>query len=165
MAISGALKLIQTMNTSSTTSHRDTDKREFTDRRQCPTPILSRYTFYGGRRKTVRRNQDKSSSIYVDLYSTRLLVAVLSLLLLSCLDAFLTLELIHKGRVVEANPLMAFFLEYGTMPFTIIKFTITAFCLIILCLFKNVKITRLSLPLAIKMYLLVVIYELYLFII
>lgn len=139
--------------------------RGFQDRRKCPTPMISRFTFYGGRRKTVRRTEDKKEHIYVDLYSTRLLVAVLSLLLLSSLDAFLTLALIDKGHAVEANPLMAMLLDYGTTPFAVIKFTITAFALIILCVFKNVKITRVCLPCAIKMYVCVVLYELYLFMI
>lgn len=135
------------------------------DRRKGPTPIISRYTFYGGRRKSVRREVEKKTFIYVDLYSTRLLIAVMSLLLLSCLDAYLTLELIGRGHVVEANPIMAFFLDYGPTPFTVVKFVITAVCLIILCLFKNVRVTRICLPFAIKMYLLVIAYEFYLFMI
>jgi hypothetical protein len=124
---------------------------------------MSRYTLYGGKRKTVRRGEDRKAHIYVDLYSTRLLVAVLSLLILSCLDAYLTLALIDKGTVVEANPFMAYILNFGTTPFTVIKFVITAFSLTVLCVFKNVKITRLCLPVAIKMYICVVAYELYLF--
>jgi len=135
------------------------------DRRKCPTPIVSRYTFHGGRRKTVRRESEKKIYIYVDLYSTRLLIAAITLLLLSCLDAYFTIELIGKGHVIEANPVMAFFLDYGTKPFTVVKFVTTAFCLTILCLFKNVKITRICLPLAIKMYVLVIAYEFYLFMI
>lgn len=141
------------------------NSRLILDRRKCPTPIISRYTFYGGRRKSIRRKRDKKTIIYVDLYSTRLMMAVLSLLLLSCLDAYLTLELIAKGHVVEANPIMAFFLDYGTTPFTVVKFVITACCLIILCLFKNVKITRICLPFALKMYMIVIAYEFYLFMI
>lgn len=134
-----------------------------TDRRKCPTPIISRYTFFGGRRKTIRRGGDKKSHIYVDLYSVRLLIAVVSLMLLSWVDAFLTLELIDKGTAVEANPVMAYVLKYGTTPFTMIKFSITACCLVVLCLLKNVKMARIFLPCAIKFYLVVVIYELYLF--
>ncbi len=148
-----------------TDNYSQTGKRTISDRRSRPTPIISRYTLYGGHRKTVRRDEDKKDHIHVDLYSTRLLIAVTTLLLLSCLDAFLTLELISKGHAVEANPIMAYFLDYGTTPFAVVKFIITVFCLTILCLFKNVKITRLSLPFAIKMYLIVVIYEFYLFMI
>lgn len=151
------------MNTNTNMLTGGENSRLILDRRKCPTPIISKYTFYGGRRKSVRREREKKVFIYVDLYSTRLLIAVMSVLLLSCLDAYLTLELIGKGHVVEANPIMAFFLNYGTTPFTVVKFTITAFCLIILCLFKNVKVTRICLPFAIKMYILVIAYEFYLF--
>lgn len=133
------------------------------DRRRCPTPIFSRYTVWDGKRKTIRREAEKKKHLFVDLYSTRLLIAVLALLCLSCLDAFMTLSLIETGNVVEANPLMAFFLDYGIMPFTIGKFMITASALTVMVVFKNVRITRYSLPIAIKIYIGIVIYEIYLF--
>jgi hypothetical protein len=135
------------------------------DRRKCPTPIISRYTFRDGKRKTIRREADKKTNIFVDVYSTRLLIAILSLLILSCLDAFLTLSLIEKGSVVEANPVMAFFLDIGIFHFSLIKFIITAVSLIVLCIFKNVNITRIGLPVALKIYLAVIVYELYLYMI
>ncbi len=111
---------------------------------------------------TVRRTEDKKSHLFVDLYSTRLLAAVILLLLLSSLDAYLTLSLIYKGRVIEANPIMAYFLDYGILPFTFVKITITSTALIVLCLFKNVNLTRISVPLTIKIYLAVIAYECYL---
>ncbi len=153
------------MHTEMNNTDEEKDKRILSDRRACPTPIISRYTFFGGQRKAIRREEDKKKYLFVDLYSTRLLIVVISLLILSCLDAYLTLTLIEKGRVVEANPLMAFFLDYGILPFTIIKFVITALSLTILCLLKNVYTTRICLPIAIKIYLLVIAYELYLFVI
>jgi len=140
-------------------------KRTLKDRRRCPTPILSRYTCWGGRRKIIRRVSEKKSSLFVDIYSTRLLIAVLSLLSLSCLDAFMTLSLIEKGSVVEANPVMSFFLDFGVFHFSLAKFVVTAIALLILCLFKNVNITRIALPVAIKIYLAVIIYEIYLYMI
>ncbi len=139
------------------------DIRNLTDRRRCPTPIFSRFTVWDGKRKTIRRETEKKKHLFVDLYSTRLLIAVLALLCLSCLDAFMTISLIERGNVVEANPLMAFFLDYGILPFTISKFIITASALTVLVLFKNVKITRYTLPVAIKIYIAIVIYEFYLF--
>ncbi len=139
------------------------DSRDASDRRKCPTPIISRYTVIGGKRHTIRRDEDKKKHLFVDLYSTRLLVVVMLLLGLSCLDAFLTLELIDKGKVVEANPIMAYFLSYGIVPFTVIKFVITASALIVLCVFKNVNITRVGVPLALKIYMAVIAYEIYLF--
>jgi len=137
--------------------------RHLKDRRKHPTPIFSKHTFSGGRRKTVRRTKDKKRHFFVDLYSTRLLIAVVTLMVLSCLDAYLTLVLIGKGKVVEANPVMAYFLDLGILPFTAIKFTITALSLIILCLFKNIRTTRISLPFAIKIYIIIIAYEIYLF--
>ncbi len=139
------------------------NSRTISDRRQCPTPIISRYTFIGGKRKNIRRNENKKNHLFVDLYSTRLLIAVMALLCLSCIDAYMTLELIDKGKVVEANPVMAYFLNFGILPFTTVKFVITAFSLIILCLLKNVNITRICLPLAFKIYIVIIAYEVYLF--
>ena len=141
------------------------DLREISDRRRCPTPILSRYTLWGGRRKKPRRRGDKKNHLFVDLYSTRLLVAVLFLLSLSCVDAFLTLELINKGVVYEVNPIMAFFLDKGAFQFSLVKFVITSLSLIVICLLKNVNITRICLPIIIKIYLIVVVYELYLYVV
>ena len=138
----------------------DTGRKNLSDRRKCSTPVVSRYTLFGGRRKTIRREKDRKKHLFVDLYSTRLLIAVLLLLCLSCADAYLTLTLIDKGIVSEANPFMAFFLTYGSLYFVVTKFVITAFSLTVLCLFKNVRITRICLPCAITVYILIIIYEL-----
>lgn len=138
-------------------------ERGSSDRRELPTPVISKYSFIGGKRKHIRRAENRKEHLFVDLYSTRLLIAVIGLLCLSCLDAYLTLELISKGKVVEANPVMAYFLNMGVMPFTTIKFSLTALSAVIMCLLKNVSITRISLPFAIKIYLLIIAYEFYLF--
>lgn len=163
MTLRDKLQLIFGINTGGAIFVEEGCNRIANDRRRCPTPIISRYTFCRGKRKVVRRDGDRKEHIYVDLYSARLLVAVGLLLFLSCLDAYLTLELIGNGRVIEANPIMAFFLRYGPAQFNIIKFIITACCLIVLCLFKNVRVTRICLPVAIKIYLIIVGYEFYLF--
>jgi len=141
------------------------DLRTFSDRRKGPTPIISRYTFFGGRRKKARRKEDKKNYIFVDLYSTRLMIAILFLLSLSCIDAFLTLELIKRGVVHEVNPIMAFFLGYGDFQFSLMKFALESLSLIVLCLFKNVNITRICLPVMMQIYLIVVSYEIYLYIV
>jgi hypothetical protein len=141
------------------------DSKKRTDRRKTPTPIFSKYTFYGGRRKIIRRSDDKRKHLFVDLYSTRLFVAVLALLLLSGFDACLTLSLISRGHVYEANPFMAYFLDHGIFHFTVVKLIITITAICILCLLKNVRLTRIGLPIAIKIYILIVAYEFYLFLI
>lgn len=137
--------------------------RNHPDRRHRPTPLFSRYTMWGGRRKTVRRTHEKRSHLFVDLYSARLLFLVATIIILSCIDAYLTLLLIEKGKVVEANPIMATLLSYGIFHFVFVKYVITAVALLMLCLLKNARITRISLPLALKLYICVIIYEVYLY--
>ena len=61
------------------------DKRSFTDRRKRPTPFVSRYTFWGGRRKLIRREEDKRKHNFVDLYSPSLLIILLVVLILTSL--------------------------------------------------------------------------------
>jgi hypothetical protein len=139
------------------------NNRVCADRRRDPTPIFSRYTFWGGNRKTIRRGADEKKHLFVDIYSARLFIAVLSLICLSCLDGFLTLLLIEEGSVIEANPIMAYFLGYGAIPFTLFKFNITALALTVMVLFKNVRITKYCLPLIISVYIAIIIYELYLY--
>jgi hypothetical protein len=139
------------------------DSRNQSDRRSGPTPIFSRFTVYGGQRKVIRRGYDKGEHLFVDLYSTRLFIAVLTLLLLSVFDAYMTLTLIERGSVYEANPFMAYFLDHGILHFTAAKLIITIGAICLLCLFKNVRLTRIGLPIAIKIYILIVAYEFYLF--
>ncbi len=141
------------------------DSRNQSDRRNSPTPIFSRFAIYGGQRKIIRRGYDKGEHLFVDLYSTRLFIAVLALLLLSVFDAYMTLTLIDRGNVYEANPFMAYFLDHGIFHFTAVKLIITIVAICILCLFKNVRLTRIGLPVAIKIYILIVAYEFYLFLI
>ena len=61
------------------------DKRSITDRRKRPTPSLSRYTFFGGRRKIIRRQENKRKHNFVDLYSPSLLITLLVVLILTSL--------------------------------------------------------------------------------
>ena len=136
------------------------DKRGRTDRRVKPTPLLSRYTLTGGRRKTVRRNDDRRRHIFVDLYDTRLFIAIFILLILNVLDGFLTLLLVRENIIVEANPIMAFCLDYGHVPFFFVKYLLMAVSLLIFCISKGFKLSRISLVCSIMLYTSVLIYEL-----
>ncbi|MEW6214764.1 MAG: DUF5658 family protein [Nitrospirota bacterium] len=137
-----------------------TDRRIVSDRRKRSTPFISRHTFIGGRRKTVRRKADKKKYIFVDLYSTYLLIILLFLIVLNLCDGYFTLILIKENTVIEANPVMAFYLEYGNVSFVMLKFLINIVSLFIFCLCKNFSIARVSLVFAIIIYLSIVIYEL-----
>jgi hypothetical protein len=136
------------------------DKADRTDRRVKPTPFLSRYTLTGGRRKGVRRNDDMRKHIFVDLYDTRLFIAIFVLLILNVLDGFLTLLLVRENIIVEANPVMAFCLDYGHVPFFWVKYLLMAVSLLIFCIFRGFRLSRISLVCSIMLYASVLIYQL-----
>jgi hypothetical protein len=137
-----------------------TDRRIFPDRRKRPTPFISRYTFIGGQRRAVRRKKDLKKDYFVDVYSTKLFVAVLSLLILSLFDSCFTLTLIKENIAIEANPIMASYLNFGDISFLIGKFIITTVSVIILCICKNFPFTKVFLVSAIIIYMAIVMYEL-----
>jgi len=136
------------------------DKRTSPDRRKQPTAFAGRYTFISGRRRTIRREGDKKKHIFVDWYSSRLLITLLSLLILSLLDAYFTLLLIKDHGVTEANPVMAFYLELGEISFIMEKFLFTAVSIFIFCVYNNFLVTRVSLASSIAVYSGVILYEL-----
>jgi hypothetical protein len=74
----------------------DKDKRFHFDRRRRTTPLISRYTFTGGRRRTVRRITDRGRHLLVDFYSPRLMVALLAVLLFNYIDSYMTLTLLQN---------------------------------------------------------------------
>jgi hypothetical protein len=139
-----------------------TDKRNYFDRRKRPTSLLTKYAFLCGKRCGVRRTTDKKKHMFVDLYSPLLFIIILSILLFSFVDIYLTLSLIDKGIIAEANPSMAFHLEKGTLPFIINKFFITSASLIILCMCKEHYIARFGMSFAIIVYLSVITYQFFL---
>ena len=138
-----------------------TDNRIAPDRRKWPTPLISRYSFFGGQRRTVRRESDKERHIFVDQYSTRLFIMILLLLFLNMADAYFSLTLIRDNIAFEANPIMAFFLGYDNLSFFVVKFFITAASLFVFCLCKNIYITRVFLVVAVIIYISIVFYELH----
>jgi len=139
----------------------ETVRRVLSDRRKRPTPLMSRYSFLSGRRKTIRRERDKEKHIFVDLYySNRLLITILVFLTLNLIDSYFTLTLIEENIAAEINPIMNFFLGYGITPFIVAKFFITSVPLIILCLCKNCSLTKILLVFALLFYLLIIFHEL-----
>ncbi len=142
------------------TSEEKTDNRIIRDRRKYPTPLISRYSFYGGQRKMSRRETDRKQHIFVDQYSTSLFIILLLLLILSLFDGFFTFILIKHNIVFEANPIMAFFLGYDHVSFFAVKFLITGVSVLIFCLCKNNYVTKIFLGVAVIIYLSIVLYEL-----
>ena len=73
------------------------------DRRQAPTSRLSKYSFVGGRRRDVRREEEREGS-FVDVYSFRLWCLLLWVALMNIGDSYFTLVHLQAGGI-ELNPL------------------------------------------------------------
>lgn len=135
-------------------------RRKVPDRRRHATPFISRYTFWGGRRKYTRRGIDRKSHLFVDVYSARIWILLLSLISLSTVDAHFTLLLTHERLAVELNPVMAYYLGKGSSKFLLGKLFLTIVSIIVFCICKNIILARIGVVIAVLAYLGVVIYEL-----
>ena len=102
-----------------------------------------KYFLVNGRRETARREEDTTRLFFFDRYNHRMFAAITAILMLSIFDAVLTLILIERGAS-ELNPVMAYFLEYGPLPFIIAKYLLTSFGVVILLIFKNVFIKKIN---------------------
>ncbi len=116
------------------------EKRSGKDRRSQQFPKL-KYLLFSGRRAKARRREDLHHTFYFDRYSSSLFAAIVAILLLSVLDALLTLHLIGKGST-ELNPVMSYFLKFGPFVFMGAKYFLTCFGVLILLLFRNVLLKR-----------------------
>ncbi|MBI4687678.1 MAG: hypothetical protein HY756_07830 [Nitrospirae bacterium] len=140
----------------------NTEKRGSTDRRKGLSPF-NKYLFFGGRRNRIRRELDKKKHfVLLDYYSPRLFVLLIAILLCSYADAFLTLILNEKKVIAEANPIMAFHLDRGILPFVVNKFFLTAVPVVILCLLHKNPIARTGLKFIAIAYAFIITYQLYL---
>jgi len=138
----------------------ETDKRILKERRQYPTPALSRYSFFG-ERKRFRRKIDQQKGGYVDRYSSRLFFFLTLIVGLNILDALFTMIIIELNGV-EINPIVLSVMQLYGDKFWIWKFAIVSFCLILLCLhirFGRVKVAVVSISFV---YLGVVLYQFFL---
>ncbi len=95
------------------------DVRHGSDRRDQPTPWLSRYTLWG-RRLRIRRENDLERGRYVDRAQGPYLGAVILLVVLVLVDAVSTLFILAHGGT-EENPLMQSILERGRGWFLAVK--------------------------------------------
>jgi hypothetical protein len=109
------------------------------------------------RRRRSRRKDDRLNS-YTDWYEPWPLVASLVIILLSSLDAFLTLILLNHGAV-ELNILMDWLIRMDIRTFAAVKLALTGLALIVLVLHFNFHIYRV-LPVRYLMYALMPLYAL-----
>jgi hypothetical protein len=124
------------------------------------------YGNFHPRRRISQRAADEHHFLF-DWHEPRILYLSLGILLLSCIDALFTLNLLNAGAT-EANPVMASILSQGMDKFVVFKFCITAFSVIILVttarrkFFRSFSVEHL-LRGFFTLYILVICYEVYLF--
>jgi hypothetical protein len=88
------------------------------------------YGFTLSRRHDHRRACD-DGIVFIDWHHPWLFFLAVGTMLLSCADAFLTLQLLERG-MIEANPLMQLLMDQGTTVFTSTKLAMTAFGIFVL---------------------------------
>lgn len=131
-------------------------ERRLSDRRR-----FSLQSLYGAlfwlRRRHSRRASDKINS-YTDWYEPWPLAVSVFIILLSGLDAFLTLILLSHGAT-ELNLLMGWLIEMDIRTFAAVKLGVTGLALVVLVLHFNFHLYRV-LPVRYLMYALMPIYAL-----
>jgi len=98
------------------------NKRVIAERRQ----FTWRTVFYGfirSRRHNLRRDVD-AEVLFLDWHHPWLFFLAVGTMIFSCLDAFMTLQLLERG-MVEANPVMAAIMGQGTTAFAVSKMLLT----------------------------------------
>ena len=88
------------------------------------------FGFTHSRRRQARRHEE-SDLVFVDWHHPWLFFLSVGIMLLSCVDAFLTLTLLQRG-MIEANPVMAAMLGHGTGLFAISKVAMTGTGILVL---------------------------------
>jgi hypothetical protein len=104
--------------------HHQVERRSGIDRRAKRFGDL-RWFLKTGRRRQVRRQCDQLKLHTLDYYPPKLFYLLVAVLLLSIVDALLTLWLVDNGAV-EINPVMVYYLDLGPAAFMAIKYFITA---------------------------------------
>lgn len=92
------------------------DRRAFTWR-----TVL--FGFFRSRRRGNRRDAE-GEALFTDWHHPWLFFLATGTMLLSCLDAFFTLQLLDRGAL-EVNPVMAVMIGQGTLPFAVSKMLLT----------------------------------------
>lgn len=110
-----------------------------TDRRENGGISGIRYVFSGQLKKIRRLSDHYQKSYFLDHYSLRVFSIIIGIILLSVIDAILTLYLIRHGAA-EINPIMEHFLKYGPLPFLAAKYLLTTASVVLLLIYKNVHI-------------------------
>ncbi|MBC8329541.1 MAG: hypothetical protein ISR76_05505 [Planctomycetes bacterium] len=131
------------------------------DRRHRPTPILSRYSFLGGRRRIGRRDGEVADR-FVDRYSLRTWIALSLFMGLNLMDSHFTLIYLQRGGE-EGNPVAIALLQSGMGTFILVKALGIGVAATLFCLLKNFRNGRIGVFIALGLYQLLLFYHLSLY--
>ena len=106
--------------------------------------MLSRYTFWGGRRRSSGRRSGEPRSCFVDEHGSVLFLVVVAIIALNFLDAWFTIYFLSHGGS-ELNPLVNWLLQGGTWPFILGKSLGIGICVGVLTITKNFRVARIGL--------------------
>ncbi len=107
------------------------------DRRKRQIPPL-KYILFGGRRKSIRRKEDRDKLIILDAYSTGIFAVAIIILAFSALDGLLTLYLMSSGAQ-EMNPFMSYLIDFKPRFYLAVKCILTTTAIIFLIVLRNYK--------------------------
>ncbi len=82
------------------------------------------FGYLRSRRRTTRRVSE-DMPIFTDYHHPWLFFLATGIMMLSCFDAFLTLQLLDRGAI-EINPVMAAVINQGTLAFAVTKMLLTS---------------------------------------
>jgi hypothetical protein len=134
------------------------DQRSQKDRRIRPTPILSRYTFFYGRRSYFRRREDRLRGGYVDRYGHRLFTVLIGIVVLNIFDAMFTHMILDSGGT-ELNPVAGWAITLFGHHFIVWKLAVIGLGLLVLCLHSKFRVARAAIAIAAALYSGIVLYQ------
>jgi hypothetical protein len=100
------------------------------------------YGSFNPRRRRPPRRLDDSRYHSLDWYAAHLLAVSVAILLLSAVDAFLTLLLLYDGAA-EVNPVMAALIYRSTATFTALKMGLTSVGIVLMVFLARYRFMRL----------------------
>jgi hypothetical protein len=136
------------------------ERRSGKDRRAHAT-FPPKFSSFRRRRSSGRRKTDRGG--YIDIYDRGSWAVAISVLILSGIDAILTILQLKRGVIREANPVMDMVLSWGGIyTFFSLKAAMTAFALAIIMIHKEWLLARYMARVCLGCYVLILCYHIYL---
>ncbi|MGB0953192.1 MAG: DUF5658 family protein [Planctomycetota bacterium] len=132
------------------------------DRRNKPTPFLSKYSFVGGKRLTGGRRPGENREVFIDRYPLWTWILLTAFLMLNLLDAHFTLIYLQRGGE-EANPVAVRLLYAGMGTFIGVKAIGVGLGAMVFCILNNFRNARIGVAIALCFYQLLLLYHMSLY--